>query len=123
MILLLEMRIPIVFSMYNLPEMIIYKISIELSRSGYEDRQDIISRYLFKVPDNQWHLFGWKPNVSWIATRGISVLNLNVPRYNHILLRISPLPLLFPLNPSLRLTSSFSYYYSYYLRSAACVFL
>lgn len=53
MILLLEMRIPIAFSMYNLPEMIIYKISIELSRSGYEDRQDIISRYLFKVPDNQ----------------------------------------------------------------------
>lgn len=94
MILLLETRIPIV---------LYYLLDVQFIRNdhlqnffsnyrvrGYEDRQDIISRYFFKVPDNQWHLFGWKPNVSWIATRGISVLNLNVPRYNHILLQISP---------------------------------
>lgn len=71
------------YCLLDLSEMIV-KISIELSRSRYKDWQDIISKYLYKVPDNQRHLFGWNPKVSWIATCGISVLNLNIPRYNLI---------------------------------------
>ena len=69
------------YCLLDLSEMIV-KISIELSR--YKDWQNIISKYLYKVPDNQRHLFGWNPKVLWIAICGISVLNLNIPRYNLI---------------------------------------
>lgn len=81
-IILLETRIPIVFSIYNLSEMIINKISIELSRSRYKDWQDIINRYLCKVPDNQLVWLESKTLVD--SNMWISVLNLNIPRYNLI---------------------------------------
>lgn len=57
MILLLEMRIPIVLY-YLLDVQFIRNDHLQNFSSnyrvrGYEDRQDIISRYFFKVPDNQ----------------------------------------------------------------------